>query len=645
MPTAQVQPYGSWRSPQSAAQAVAAGVGLGEVAFDGDQVLWLEQRPSEKGRCVVVRRTADGRQEDLFAAPYSARSRVHEYGGGAWLADGGVLFFCNDADQRVHRLDAGGTPQPITPEAQLRYADFCFDARRNLLWCVREDHRAPGEARNALVALRADGDAGGGRVIVNDSDFVAAPRLSPDGRQLAWLRWNHPDMPYFACELWLAQVDDAGTLHDARHIAGGPDEAAQQPMWSAAGELLFVSDRSGWWNLYRWRDDQAMPLCPMAAEFGEPPWVFGLAGHAFVDARRLACSFTQQGVSKLGLLDLDTLSFEPLATSFTQIAQVAGCPGRLLLCAASPLMPRSICQLQLSDHSLTVHRAGSSLPIDAAFTSVAEALQFPTTGGQIAHGFFYAPRNRDFVAPAGEKPPLLVLSHGGPTSMTTDDHKAGIQYWTSRGFAVLDVNYRGSTGFGRAYRCALDGQWGVADVEDCVHGARFLVRRGDVDGARLAIRGGSAGGYTTLCALAFHRLFHCGCSRYGIGDLETLATDTHKFEARYLDRLVGPWLAARALYRERSPIHHLEGFNCPLILFQGSEDRAVPPEQSRRMHAAVKAKGLPVAYIEFAGEQHGFRQAANIVRALEAEAYFYSRVFGFTLADAVEPVAIDNLPG
>jgi len=645
MPAAQLRPYGSWRSPQSAAQAVAAGVGLGEVAFDGDTLLWLEQRPSESGRGVVVRRTADGHCQDQFAAPFSARSRVHEYGGGAWLAHGGVLFFCNDADQRVHRLDPGATPLPITPEAKLRYADFCFDARRGLLWCVREDHRAAGEARSTLVALRADGDAEGGRVAVDGSDFVAAPRLSPDGRQLAWLRWNHPDMPFFACELWLAQVDDAGALHDARCIAGGADEAAQQPMWTAAGELLFVSDRSGWWNLYRWHDAQAQPLCPMAAEFGTPPWVFGLAGHAFVGERRLACSFTQQGVSKLGLLDLDTLHFEPLPTPFTQIVHLAGGAGRLALCAASPLAPSSIHQLQLSDNSLSVLRAGSSLAVDAAFTSVAEALQFPTADGQLAHGFFYAPRNADFVAPSGEKPPLLVLSHGGPTAMSGNDYKAGIQYWTSRGFAVLDVNYRGSTGFGRAYRCALDAQWGIADVEDCVRGASFLVQRGDVDGARLAIRGGSAGGYTTLCALAFHDRFRCGCSRYGIGDLETLATDTHKFEARYLDRMVGPWPAARDLYRARSPIHHLEGFNCPLILFQGSEDRAVPPEQSRRMHAAVRAKGLPVAYIEFPGEQHGFRQAANIVRALEAEAYFYARVFGFTLADAVEPVVIDNLPG
>ncbi len=644
MPARAQHRHGSWLSAQTAQQAVAAGVALSETACAGDAVLWLEQRPSEQGRCVVVQRSADGRSEDLFDAPFSARSRVHEYGGGAWLVHERTLYFCNDADQRVHRLDPGGTPTPITPEAALRYADFCFDARRQLLWCVREDHRGDGEARNSIVTLRCAGDTSGGRVAAAGSDFVAAPRLSPDGAQLAWLRWNHPDMPFFACELWLADVDDAGILHGARRIAGGRDEAVQQPLWSDAGELLFVSDCGGWWNLYRWHGDAAQPLCPMAAEFGEPPWVFGLSGHAFVAPRRLACSYTQRGLATLAVLDLDTLQLDPIATPFTRIGNLSAQAGAgVVLCGASPLQHASVCRLDLDRGAVEVLRQGSSMAVSADDTAVAEAIEFPTASGQVAHAFFYAPRNRDFEGPPGQRPPLLVLSHGGPTSLSGNEYKAGIQYWTSRGLAVLDVNYRGSSGFGRAYRQALDGQWGVADVEDCLHGARFLVQRGDVDGRRLAIRGGSAGGYTTLCALAFHGAFHCGCSRYGIGDLETLATDTHKFEARYLDRLVGPWPEARELYRARSPIHHLEGFNCPLILFQGSEDKAVPPQQSRRMHAAIRAKGLPVAYIEFEGEQHGFRQAANIVRALEAEAYFYSRVFGFELADAVEPVAIDNL--
>jgi len=417
----------------------------------------------------------------------------------------------------------------------------------------------------------------------------------------------------------------------------------QQPLWSPDGELHFVSDRSGWWNLYRWRDGSAMALCPMAAEFGQPMWIFGLATYAFESARRLVCSYGSGGRSQLAAIDTHSLQLTPLHTPFSHIGSLAAAPGRVLFTAASPLQPLSVALLHLDSGALELLRQGSALAVDPHYTSVAKAIEFPTGGGLTAHGFFYPPLNRDFEAPPQEKPPLLVLSHGGPTSMAIDAYKSGIQFWTSRGFAVLDVNYGGSSGFGRAYRQRLDGQWGVVDVDDCVHGALHLVQRGDVDGERLIIRGGSAGGYTTLCALAFRDTFRCGASHYGIGDLEALARDTHKFEAHYTDRLVGPYPAARDLYRARSPIHHLQGMNCPLILLQGALDEVVPPEQSRRMHAALKAKGVPVAYLEFEGEQHGFRQLPNIVRALEAEAYFYSRVFGFALADAVPPLAIDNL--
>lgn len=638
------QRYGTWKSPQSAHDAVAAGIGIGETAFDGDAALWLEARPSERGRNVVVRRHADGRIDDLIAAPFDARSRVHEYGGGAWLMAQGTLYFSNFSDQRVYRATGNRPPQPITPEAALRYADFCHDRRRSLLWCVREDHRGSGEAQNTIVALRCDGELDAGRVVVSGHDFVAAPRLSPDGRQLAWLGWNHPDMPWDGCELWLANVNDDGTLHGARHIAGGRDEAVQQPRWCDDGTLYFVSDRSGWWNLYRLRGGYVQPLCPMQAEFGAPPWLLGSSSWAFVGVRQLVCTFAQQGLSRLASLDLQTLKFEIIDSPFSVIHSLSAHGDAVLFCAASPLRQASVYRLDMAGRQIDMLRSGSSIAVDAGYTSVAEAIEFPTRGGQTAHAFFYAPRNRDIVAAPGKKPPLLVMSHGGPTSMAGNDYKTGIQYWTSRGFAVLDVNYRGSSGFGRAYRQALDGQWGVADVDDCIHGAQFLVRRGDVDAKRLAIRGGSAGGYTTLCALAFHRVFHSGCSRYGIGDLQALLHDTHKFESRYLDRLIGPWPAASALYADRSPIHHLQGLNCPLILLQGAEDKVVPPAQSRQMHAALQAKGVPVAYIEFAGEQHGFRQAKNIVRALEAEAWFHARIFGFELADSIEPVQVDNLP-
>lgn len=636
-------PYGSWASPLSAQRAVAAAIGLSDVAFDGDALLWQESRPAEKGRSVVMQRDRDGRLHELTPAPWNARTRVHEYGGRACLQHGGVLYFSQLADQRLYRAAPGQPPQPITPPTALRYADLCADARRGLLWAVREDHRSDGEPRNSVVALRADGDEAGGRVAAERHDFCAAPRLSPDGTQLAWLAWNHPDMPWDGCELWLAEVDADGTLQHARRIAGSRDEAVQQPLWSPDGLLHFISDRSGWWNLYRWGDGGAAALCPMHAEFGQPMWNLGLASCAFASARQLVCTLTRNARSTLAVLDTSSGQLRELDTPCSSFGHVAAHDGRVAFTGASPLQSMSVYLLELDSGRLEVVRRGSSLDVDADCTSVAQAIEFPTAGGRNAHAFHYAPHNPGFAAPAGDKPPLLVMSHGGPTSMAVDAYRAAVQFWTSRGIAVLDVNYGGSSGFGRAYRQRLDGAWGVVDVQDCIQGALFLVQRGDVDGRRLIIRGSSAGGYTTLCALAFHRVFACGSSLYGIGDLQTLAQDTHKFEAHYLDRLVGPWPAARDTYLERSPLHHLDGLNCPLLLLQGADDPVVPPQQSRRMHAALKAKGVPVAYLEFEGEQHGFRDANHIVRALLAEAGFYARVLGFELADAVEPIAIDNL--
>lgn len=638
-----IAPYGSWASPLSAEGAVAAGIGLSDVAFDGATLLWQESRPTEQGRSVVMQRDPDGRLHELTPPPCNARTRVHEYGGRAYLKHDGVLYFSQLADQRLYRAAPGQPPRPITPPAALRYADLCPDARRGLLWAVREDHRSAGEPRNTLVALRADADAAGGRVVAEGGDFYAAPRLSPDGTQLAWLAWNHPDMPWDGCELWLAAVDGDGRLQGAHCIAGSRDEAVQQPLWSPDGQLHFISDRSGWWNLYRWGEGGAEALCPMHAEFGQPMWNLGLASCAFASARQLVCTLTRNARSTLALLDTSSRQLRELDTPCSSFGHVAAHAGRVAFSGASPLQPLSVYLLELDSGHVEVVRRGSSLDVDTDCTSVAQAIEFPTAGGRSAHAFYYAPHNPGFAAPAGEKPPLLVMGHGGPTSMAVDAYRAAVQFWTSRGIAVLDVNYGGSSGFGRAYRQRLDGAWGVADVQDCIQGALFLVQRGDVDARRLIIRGSSAGGYTTLCALAFHEVFACGTSLYGIGDLQTLAQDTHKFEAHYLDRLVGPWPAARDTYLARSPLHHLQRLNCPLLLLQGADDPVVPPQQSRRMHAALKAKGVPVAYLEFEGEQHGFRDAKHMVRALRAEAGFYARVLGFTLADAAETIAIDNL--
>ena len=506
-----------------------------------------------------------------------------------------MLFFSHFADQRLYRVDPGQPPRPITPEATaLRYADLCADARRGLLWCVREDHRAGGEPRNCLVALHDQGDAEGGQVVAEGHDFYAAPRLSPDGTQLAWLSWNHPDMPWDGCELWLAEVDAQGRLHDARRLAGSRDEAVQQPHWSPDGELHFISDRSGWWNLYRWGEHGAEALCPMQAEFGQPMWNFGLGTYAFASATAAWCAaIGRNALSQLAVLDTASLQLRTHRHALQQHRQPGrgrrpGAVHRRVAAAGRVGVPAASGRWPHRDAAPRQH-ARRRPGLHARWP---QAIEFPTAGGLSAHAFFYPPRNRDFQAPAGEKPPLLVMSHGGPTSMAANAYRAGIQYWTSRGFAVLDVNYGGSSGFGRAYRQRLDGAWGVVDVQDCIArralpGAARRCRRPAADHPRRQRRAATP----RSAPSTFHDTFACGASLYGIGDLETLAKDTHKFEARYLDRLVGPWPEARELYLARSPIHHLDGLKCPLILLQGAEDAVVPPEQSRRMHAAAEGQG------------------------------------------------------
>jgi dipeptidyl aminopeptidase/acylaminoacyl peptidase len=450
-------------------------------------------------------------------------------------------------------------------------------------------------------------------------------------------------MPWDGTELWVGEFMGDGGLGRTERVAGGEHESIFQPEWSPDGLLHFVSDRTGWWNLYRWRDRHIEPLCMMPAEFGRPQWVFGLSTYGFESVGRIICTFTQEGTWRLASLDTSTHRLEPIETPYSEVISLRVAPDRAVFCAGSPTEGLSMIQLDFARRGLEVLRRSSQVAIDSGYLSMPRAVEFPTGHGLMAHGFFYPPQNRDYVAPAGERPPLLVVSHGGPTSATSSTLRLEIQYWTSRGIAVLDVNYGGSTGYGRPYRQRLEGQWGIVDVDDCVNGARYLVERGQVDGNRLAIRGGSAGGYTTLCALTFRGLFRAGASYYGISDLEALARETHKFESRYLDRLIGPYPRRRDLYRERSPIHSTDRLSCPVIFFQGLEDKVVPPNQATLMVEALRAKGVPVAYVPFEGEQHGFRSAQNIKRALDGELYFYSRVFGFALGDPVAPVRIENL--
>ncbi len=651
-------PYGSWKSPITSDLIVAGTVRLGQIALSagakGPYVYWTEGRPTERGRSVVVRRSPDGESTDLTpplpddpsdsSAVFNVRTRVHEYGGGAFFVSEDTLYFSNFVDQRLYRQEPGQPPRPITPEAALRYADGLMDQQRGRIICVREDHTASDrEAINALVALDPDGTEPA-QVLAEGHDFYASPCLSPDGQRLAWLTWDHPNMPWDGSELWVAEIREAdGTLGDARRVAGGSEESIFQPQWSPDGILYFVSDRTGWWNLYRWREGQVEPLYEMEAEFGLPQWVFGMSTYAFESAQRLVCTYSQSGMWHLATLDTTTLTLKTIDVPYTSIDGLRAAPGRAVFIGGAPTAVEALVQLDLETGQTEVLRRSSALEVEAGYLSAPRPIAFPTAQDMTAYGLYYPPQNKDFKAPADERPPLLVMSHGGPTAATASTLSPKIQYWTSRGIAVLDVNYRGSTGYGRAYREQLNDHWGIADVEDCINGARYLAQEGAVDASRLMIRGGSAGGYTTLCALTFYDTFQAGASHFGVSDLAALAQETHKFESRYLDRLVGPYPEAREVYEARSPLHHAAQLACPAIFLQGLEDKVVPPNQAEKMVESLRAKGVPVAYLAFEGEGHGFRQAENIKRALEAELYFYSQVFGFELGDPVAPVEIENL--
>lgn len=641
MKSPNIAPFGSWRSPITADRIVDGNVGLGQVALDRDSIYWTESRPSEGGRVALVRRDPGGTVQDVLPGSFSVRTRVHEYGGGAFAVADGTVWFSNDEDQRIYRMEEGQPPVPITPAGSCRYADLVADPRNRRLLAVCEDHAGQKEPANSLVAIAEDGTV---REVANGSDFYAAPRPSPDGRQLLWLSWDHPNMPWDGCVLTRATLDGDGAVAQTEILAGGADEALFQPEWSPDGDVYFVSDRSGWWNLYRLAEGGAQSISPMQAELGLPQWIFNMRTYGFGQSGQIHAIRTVDGLAELLAISPGNGTVEVIPTLYVEMhGLVADAQRTVFIGSASQDVP-VLAGLDAADRAVVeLHRSAADRP-DPAVVSVAQPVTFDSAEGRQAHAFYYPPQNDEFSGPAKALPPLIVKSHGGPTGQSGGGFNLKIQYWTSRGFAVLDVNYGGSTGYGRAYRRALDGAWGVVDVEDCVAGAQWLVAQGLADPNRLAITGGSAGGYTTLCALTFCDIFKAGASHYGIGDLEALARDTHKFESRYLDRLIGKWPDDRAVYEARSPLRHADGLNCPVIFFQGSEDKVVPPNQAEGMVAALRDKGIPVAYVAFDGEGHGFRQAANIRRALEGELAFYGRVFGFEPADRIEPIDIDNLP-
>ena len=569
------------------------------------------------------------------------RSRVHEYGGGAYASSGNLVWFSNFADGRVYALSDTDAPAPLTAEGPSRFADLTVDPRRRRLLAVRETHAGGAPPVNELVAISVDD--GSVRVLASGHDFYAAPAPSPDGRQLAWLAWDQPDMPWDAAALWLSELDRNGHPRSPARIAGGSGCAAFQPTWAPDGNLWCVLDPDGWWNLHRWNDGELRCMHRAESEFGKPLWQLGTTTYGFDGSGGVVCTWRSGGAWRLGRLDPHGAMTE-VPSPWTSIESLVVDGSIAAFIGGAPDRSAAVVSVDLETGAMSVHRTSSALSIDEGMLSRPVAIGYPTGDGtETAHGYYYSPRNASCRAPAGELPPLLVMSHGGPTGATSDTLNPATQFWTSRGFAVLDVDYRGSTGYGRAYRERLYGEWGVVDVQDCVAGALHLAETGRADGERLAIRGGSAGGYTTLSALTFHDAFRAGASYYGISDLEVLAGDTHKFEARYLDRLVGDWPADRELYRARSPIHHASCLRCPIIFFQGLDDRVVPPNQAELMVDALDARGLPVACLMFEGEGHGFRHADTMRRCLEAELLFYARVFGFEPADTPEPVEIRNL--
>ena len=634
-----IAPFGSWQSSFTAEAIVHDSVRLGQIVVDGDDVYWSELRPSQKGRSTIVKQDGDGFTE-VLPVEFNARSRAHEYGGGAFCVSEGDIFFCNDADQRLYLLREGEKPEPITPEGPYRYADLVVDRLHDRLICVREDHSADGEPQNAIIAAQFEGDV---EVLADGFDFYAAPKISKGGSHIAWIQWRHPHMPWDETELVIAKVDGNGAIVASEQVAGGNNIAIFQPEFAADGSLFYVSDVSGWWNIYRYDGKSEACVYSVDAEFGLPHWVFGMRTYDFNGPTTLAVTFQVDGISKLAEIDIYSNSCRTIPVPHIDISGLRVSNGAAYYIGASMRTPSAVARVDLDCGLMSIVRWSQDIDIDPNSISLAQPVIFRTAEDEIAHGFFYPPANSEFEGPTGSLPPLIVKSHGGPTGQTYCSFEPKIQFWTSRGFAVLDVNYRGSTGFGSRYRRLLDGKWGIADVEDCVAGAEMLVAQGMVDGDRMAITGSSAGGYTTLCALTFSDTFRAGASHYGIGDLEQLARDTHKFESRYLDRLVGSWPEYQGLYQRRSPLGHTEQLSCPVIFFQGTEDKVVPPNQSEAMVEALRAKNIPVAYVLFEGEGHGFRQAANMRQALEDELSFYAQVFAFKVADNIKVVEIENL--
>ncbi len=646
-------PFGSWTSPITAEMVAKGGMSargtLSDLAVDGSTAYWITLRPEQDGRYVITRLAPQASPEDITPQGFNVRTLVHEYGGGSFCVQNGVVFFSNLADQRVYRQEAGSSPQPISPAPKVprghRYADGCVTPDGRFLYIVRERHDPGGEVSNEIVRLDAYG-RDEPEIVASGHDFFACPRVDHDGQQLAWLAWDHPQMPWDGTELWTAAIDADGQLVSAKRLAGGPEESILQPEWSPEGRLHFVSDQTGWWNLYRWVSGQPERLAPMEAEFASPPWAFGRSHYDFLGDGRIFVAFGQEGIDRLGIIEPDSGHVTPIPSEFTAIQPAhirTDGALRAWFIASTPSQAQSVIRYDLQTGSFETLAESVKRTFAEGYVARPEPIEYTTSGGDTAYAIYYAPANPEFEGPEGALPPLLVHSHGGPTSAAPAQFHLATLYWTSRGFGLVDVNYRGSTGYGRTYRDRLKGFWGIVDIDDCLNAARYLAQQGRIDPNRKAISGGSAGGYVTLCALTFHDEFEAGASYYGVADAAALVEDTHKFESRYFDSLIGPYPETQDVYRERSPIHFTDQLSAPLIVFQGLEDHIVPPNQAEAIVAALDRQNIPYAYLSFEGEGHGFIKQSNIVRSLQAELSFYGKVFGFTPAGNLPSVEVHNL--
>jgi dipeptidyl aminopeptidase/acylaminoacyl peptidase len=625
-------PYGSWESPVGAADTVADIVRFSDLQYDDGLLYWLESRPSEGGRSVLVRRTDDGAIEEVLPETVNVRTMAHEYGGAAYRVESEDLVYSEYTDQRMYRVMPDGSTEPLTPEPprgqSVRFADAVRLADGSLI-AVRESHPVEGEAVNELVIVGANGVV---EVIASGFDFYSTPRVSPDGSRIVWIEWDHPNMPWDGTRLVVANAANPG---DRMVVAGGGDESIVQPEWAPDGTLVFASDHTGWWNLYRYNGVDTVPILEMEAEFAGPAWVFGESWYGFLSDGRIASAYYENGRNRFGIINADGV-LERIELGFSDYGYHLITDGEqhVWFVGARPDEPSAIVEYNTMSGVVSLVRSNPSI-VESGYMAEPSVVSFPTTNEDVAHAVYYPPANPEFRGPAGERPPLIVHIHGGPTSSVSPVLKPETVFWTSRGFGVIDVNYRGSTGFGREYREKLEGQWGVVDVDDAVAAAEYLASIGEVDGDRLAISGGSAGGYTTLAALAFRNTFAAGASYYGIADIEMLMGDSHKFESRYETRLIG---TDPVVWRERSPIHSVDQIHVPVALFQGMEDKVVPPNQAAVIAEALADRGIPYVHVEYEGEGHGFRQAENVIRSLETELAFYGYVFGFTPAGGVSDV-------